>query len=87
MFSCLLWLQKIFAIKNLTSKGEHLMPNANTMIELLKIALEYRDGKLSKDQLQHIEMTRDVASRLNNLVGETVKTKTFPRSKNAKYFR
>ena len=44
---------EIEAIKNLTSKGEHLMPNANTMIELLKIALEYRNGKLSKDQLQH----------------------------------
>ena len=27
---------------------------------------------VGKDQLQHLEMTRDVASRLNNLVGETL---------------
>lgn len=27
---------------------------------------------VGKDQLQHIEMTRDVANRLNNLVGETL---------------
>ncbi|APG66038.1 tryptophan--tRNA ligase [Tenacibaculum todarodis] len=27
---------------------------------------------VGKDQLQHIEMTRDVASRLNNIVGETL---------------
>jgi tryptophanyl-tRNA synthetase len=27
---------------------------------------------VGKDQLQHLEMTRDVANRLNNLVGETL---------------
>lgn len=27
---------------------------------------------VGKDQLQHIEMTRDVASRLNNIIGETL---------------
>jgi tryptophanyl-tRNA synthetase len=27
---------------------------------------------VGKDQLQHLEMTRDVASRLNNIVGETL---------------
>ena len=27
---------------------------------------------VGKDQLQHLEMTRDVASRFNNVVGETL---------------